>query len=478
MIVNSFGFGGSIVLMSIFLTSTLCYGQAPNSLGQFQDTIKNSQVAQQSEYRDSTGRSIGLPFLGSSKHEDLVKKTEVPQYKPNGNVPNSSLSGSIQGGGGGVFSVSLFWHYVDQIKSVLNESNFTRAMTEREYEKLKLLMNPTMVQLIVQKHQLFVKDEGGADKPVDAVNIPGKKTIVLFEPAWNSHFASGLEIRHLILHEFLGLAEIDDSGYKVSSKYFFPSLRPIPFKWNNLSCSVSGYFLYHSVDYYQIIYANTALGDELEVVKSFPEPKLVGKVQSFCQDLNDHSENCNHRDMRRPTKKLTLMPEFKFQKDFWAVQPVLPRIFAKIDVIFGGDFQSYGWGAAAQKTFSQNADVSFIGQIVSMDKSGKKTIIAVELDRLYGMDKSGKVSSGLHLINPEILNLLINAGIDLQPAMKSTAGVHLLSAQNISDLFSDYARSMGARSEKESDRILSKNIFKDLQPVVPVYVDVLCSIGE
>src|SRR3989344_773358 len=61
--------------------------------------------------------------------------------KAHGLTSPYSKGGSIQGGGGGDFSLSSFWMWVGQIKLVLNDENFVQKVSAAQQEELKRLMD-------------------------------------------------------------------------------------------------------------------------------------------------------------------------------------------------------------------------------------------------------------------------------------------------------------------------------------------------
>lgn len=376
--------------------------------------------------------------------------------------------GSIQGGGGGNFSAALFWRYTDDIKSRLDEKAFASPLTPQQRESILALLDDSVVQLKTSEKPLFVKDERGVDTQVDAVNFPDEKIIILYVPAWQRFFSSGLEIRHLILHEFLGLARVADIRYSISSRIFVPMNNPIPFQWNKVICGVQGYLLYHSPTRYNM---QQTFGDGHRPARDasptvvFPKPIRMGLTEG--------------KDQSRMIKRASMKLDFNINEKYWENPPVLPQLSVQLDFIFGADFQNYGWGGAANGTFSNNSDFSLLAQVTTTDPNTKaSSVLMAHLHEADKLDSDGNLAMNFTMINPQLLGALSNAGIRIQPAASAPVGQYLFNAHNVSALLQDYARAHGAQGDKEIDAYLAKTIFKNLPAATPIYISVECHLFE
>lgn len=63
----------------------------------------------------------------------------------------------------------------------------------------------------------------------------------MYKPTWDYRFQWDYDVRHLVPHEFLGIARMSDQDYQLSSKIFPPSNTALNFLDNALVCTVSSY---------------------------------------------------------------------------------------------------------------------------------------------------------------------------------------------------------------------------------------------
>ena len=381
--------------------------------------------------------------------------------------------GSIQGGGGGHFTAAMFWRWVDSIKHVMNDQSFTQLLSKEQKEELFLHMDPKVTELVFSTTQLYVEDKDGNDVPVDAVNVPDTKKIYLFRPVWDEFIRNNMEVRHLILHEFLGLVRIDDDGLRISRRYIPLVPKVVSFDMENAKCSAKGFVLVrgekrHAIEYFY-------MDKDIEV--AFSAPEKMGHVQNYCTDPNDRSRNCLYKDNTRNFKKISRLEKLLVAVPHGENQPSPAAFSLKIDLLLGDAFQSYGSGGASSQTFPANPDIEMITQLISQKgKSALPQVLAVDSHQVYEPDSGGEISLMTTMLNPQFAEMFLHAGISFKTASRSEQGIGTLSAQNLSNLLYDYARAKGAKDHDQVSQILERHVFQNMPKVTPIYLQVYCSV--
>jgi len=399
--------------------------------------------------------------------------------------------GSIQGGGGGTFSIPMFWRWVYYVKVGLLAHRESGVLSPDQIDKVIGLMNSNITSITVTEKALAAKNKNGILMPVDALNFPSQHMIVLNKTAWENHFKSGLEFRHLILHEFLGLAKIDDTDNKISSTYFDSLRRPIPFAWNNVDCEASGSFLYHSdeklemmitelktqdpsfVSYYGLDKYANPYGQLKGFREIFAEPKLIGNASTPgypCKFPSESNKNCV-RDQRRLYKLMSHEAELSVQENFWRNKVPRPRFFAKYNVSLANYFESPNFVGI------NRTEANLTGQLLVLDPvTDSKTVISIQSSKAISLDEDGDLQMEVQLQSPEIPNALLNAGIEIGPALSSEGNSDHSGAQNILNLLEDYADANGVKNHTDAALFLNRTVLKNLAPVVPLNVTLSCWI--
>lgn len=139
-------------------------------------------------------------------------------------------------GGGGSFTEADFWQVVaDKIVPVLDEV----SLPALDKDKLAPKLDRRNVKIELVTTPLKHPDKG----VVDALNFPKQSLLQLYKPTWDNYFSMGRDLRVLIFHELLGLAEIEDSKYEISSAVFSGDSLRISYSDNALTCSISNYVM-------------------------------------------------------------------------------------------------------------------------------------------------------------------------------------------------------------------------------------------
>jgi len=385
--------------------------------------------------------------------------------------------GSIQGGGGGDFSASAFWYKAGEVKHELIPENWhnTNDLNQEQIKKIIALIDPKMTLVKVTSEALYVRSKDGKSLRVDAVNIPEKKIIILFKPTWERYFATGTEVRHLVLHEFLGLAGIDDEGYKISNKFFTPSKQDISFELKKVKCNAFGEV--HIVGEHIKTYSNGS---------SSPPSEFTGSVRA-----GDSSEKCqlmlletdHGREVQKKCETLDDTYDLKVAQSTIALdlsepvrqaglRDITQEIQILVDVAMSGGRRVFGYGAAAGRVSFESPRVTSTARLILLDKkTGMKKVLDVMKVEAVQSDNDKKVSLKFVLNNSELYSQLEKYNVDLNLYIK-TRDPNFLSVNNFWYYIRAYAQENAPPGQEEM--YLKNTIFQGLGNIVPQYVDVSC----
>ena len=337
-----------------------------------------------------------------------------------------------------------------------------KTLSAAQVKTVLSLIDPKKIQVRETDELLYVKNARGEDERVDAINYPDRREIVLFAPAWREHIRYGFELKHLVLHELLGLARIDDAGYKISAKIFPPSRRPVSLTDGLAKCYASMWVLYFDAEgVSRIRQAFPAQGQSFE--KTFGAAERRGGKKSSVCGLN----GCRDKDYGRLVRSLDLRVPLKLDTE----APDAKTYFIEIASALEGESFLFGWGAASRLLVYNPPLASWI---VSVSTNGKVATMAE--GTILGSNDSGRVTFGVQLPDPSFHQALRESGIRLEiaPKVHREVGQGILDIHNVWELLRSHAVSKGA-AEGEVDRYLRENVFKSFGEAVPITTAVTCT---
>jgi len=189
--------------------------------------------------------SLFFVSCNKNKVNPHTKKSNPLSQDSDENETNPPLkfNGTVDGAGGGDYYEQLFWALADEIKFRLKYVSTADPLTEEQITKVKNLIDKEIVDLSFPKRPLHIVIDK-KEFEVSAINVKARngnkaKIFINFDQLKN-FFSSTLEVRSLILHEFLGLADIDDTNYSVSSHYFPPNKYPVLQNYISFFCRYEG----------------------------------------------------------------------------------------------------------------------------------------------------------------------------------------------------------------------------------------------
>ncbi|HEX4924968.1 MAG TPA: hypothetical protein VFV50_12820 [Bdellovibrionales bacterium] len=142
--------------------------------------------------------------------------------------------------GGGSFLEAMFRETAKRALQEMLLRYQAHPKTQEYFETLRpLIENEQLVKIAISKTPLKHAQKG----EVDALNFPETKEIHLYEKVWADRFTKNEDVRVLVLHEYFGLAKIDDTDFKLSL-LFFPATGYAPdYASTHVDCDVNAWGL-------------------------------------------------------------------------------------------------------------------------------------------------------------------------------------------------------------------------------------------
>ena len=399
-----------------------------------------------------------------------------PQGDPGGTAASTPLppasqasGGSIQGGGGGTFTLSVFWALVRQVETSLQDDTFTNVLSADQLKSVRSLMQKGVVRIEYGVPPLFVVNKDGKRVKVDAINYPNDKKIVIDQKAWDQNFTSGLEMRHLVLHEFLGLAGIDDSEYRISQRYFPPGLTEIPYDMNKLNCSLSytmGFRL--KPDFY------IDSGDKSFEVSFGKSTSVAKQGEKFCVKQGKDQAICGQKGLSSQAK----LAEFHQLLDWNRPEDTKLTQYAVHGwVQLTNGSYSYGSGAASKERFYEPGSLTLIAKLI-ISENGHWRDIALSQTVLQRFQAKKQISVDVDLLHPAALAKITEQGLPFKTADNAPAGSDVLGRYNLWPLLMEIAKAKGVKNEKDARRFFGENLFSSLPENFPFSANVGCYLSK
>lgn len=394
--------------------------------------------------------------------------------------------GVIQGGGGGNFDLAIFWDQVDRslVPGLQNNGNLEKLFTKEQARALIELMKKGVVDVEIVDEDLKVLDNRGKEVRVDAVNLPEKKEIRLFRPTWQFYFTKGMEFRHLILHEFMGLAGIPDLAYSVSSRAFQPREKPVSFYYQKMSCEIRSWFMVWNGQAYTIrnFYAKNS-GQNSETPFSKAERK--GRSDQNCEDPLPPIRVC--KDVSRLVKEARLHLEYEIPQDIQLSlkqrglkTESLPQYSVEVIATLEGEAFENGWGAAANHRTFLPPLLSLYQQAQMKSAVGVAKVLSAHEEGFWKFPEDSGETLSLSLFNPDLQSALLRDGVRLQIDQDRNAsggGSGLMNVYNFSKVLSRHALTKGA-SRNGIDAYWKKSLFSEMPDFFPIVMYGSCSFSK
>lgn len=356
-------------------------------------------------------------------------------------------------GGGGTFSRALFWSTIrEEIIPGLQSSENRTLLTESERKTLIANMDPAVTKIEIVKEQLYVTEDGKR-VPVDAVNFASPKMIQLFDPSWQLQVSSNMDIKHLILHEFMGVSKISDKNL-ISSQIFPPKRLPISFAANDLECEAA-------VKYIRV-------KDEGWYIRDMPPGKPIKVSLSQVKRLNPKPK-CSYIDPQ--TSKCT---QYAGDLQVKSAQVRIPVEFDKTDssgstyyidgvINLLNSYYGYGWGAAASDTFKRPSKLEMFWKLVKVGENGaKQTLSVLTSSKSSTDDYSDRTTLAQDIPVSDFLDVLNSNGTQLSLAGYSGEVTSLFHSYNVAGFLESLADQSGLSDPSKRNKYIIETALKGM----------------
>ncbi len=377
---------------------------------------------------------------------------------------SSFAQGVISGGGGGDFDLALFWSYVHDIKTNLTPERVqSNLLTREDLEKLKEIMTPQQTNVKMQDEPLFILNDKGERISVGAVNIPDKKEILLHRPTWRNHYLSRLEIRHLILHEFLGLREIDDTGYRISQKVFYPVRPVLQFEETEAGCSIHTWVMLKmkdSIEFRSMYPEGTPGSGAVRMSFGAVKERRVGRSRLLRQFKVANASGKLRTGWEHDAMNDSLAPEFTY----------------KVDYTLESSFQANGSYGASGSHFGYPPSASVVFTLLSQKTGEEKKIRAMQSWHFDSRESAQEINARVHLLDTAFAQKLLELNIPIELSRNSIHHTDdgATGIENIVTFLIDWAKSKGAKNMSEADELINDQILKPMGGITPVLTKVSC----
>lgn len=356
-------------------------------------------------------------------------------------------------GGGGTFSEPMFWTIVRQeIIPGLKSSEKSALLTEEQRKILVANMDPMVTKIEIKKEQLYIRKDG-IDVPVDAVNFSSPKRIQLFEPAWQLQVRSNMDIKHLILHEFMGVSKISDQSH-ISSQIFPPERLPISFSASELQCS-------STVKYIRIKEQNWHIRDmpPIESIEATLSAVKQLNLKPKCADIDPETYKCRQYAQDFQVKSTQVQIPIKFDKGDSSGSTY--HIDAVINLL--NSYYSYGWGAAATTLFKRPSRFQIFWKLVRVGADGTKRTLSVMTSSTEETDSfSDRTTLGLDIPVSDFLDVINNNGFQLSIASYSGEITDLFHSYNVAGFLEDLAVQAGIPQGPQRNDYITHTVLKGM----------------
>ncbi|MES2769984.1 MAG: hypothetical protein V4596_12635 [Bdellovibrionota bacterium] len=386
--------------------------------------------------------SINVLFIGCGRNN------QQPSHPANSSVTQE------QDRGGGNFTTALFWEKaLSEIKPKLESLEDETIISKEDKENLIKLIDKNIVEVRLTEEPLYiVKDNESI--PVDAVNYPAQKLIELYKPVWMDMVKDGYVVNYLILHEFLGLAKIDDTNYKVSAEIMPAVKMKISFSSNQVSCRVSGKFLFY---------------DEKEwLIRDMPESEPVVKKFSEQQSVNNASYNKNDISIKAMRMDLPVVTDTQAQPD--------SEYYVVVDIQLVNSYKHRGIWDAFNEFFHEPAKLNITWRLLEKFPNGKIGSLAIAQSSTSTTDEmSDGATLSENIPVSSFAEKLSQNGFTLGLAPHKGEMSSMFHSYNIAGFLQQTASSQGLKGEAANLFVINK-VLKGFPKAMPFRVWVSCSL--
>lgn len=373
-------------------------------------------------------------------------------------------------GGGGAFTIATFWEIVktEIVPALKNlDQDKQKILSSEQVSKLLEYMQPKKTQVEMKLEQIYIT-KNGKKIPVDAANYPSASLIELYQPSWQYQINSGMDIKHLILHEFMGVTKISDLDH-VSSKIFPPRRLPIPFYAQKIVCE-------SAVKYIRIKENNWYIND-------------TPPIDPITFTLSKETRlNKNPKCVETDKETLTCI---KYANDYWVkkAEVRIPIILGQNDNAGGtyyieasinvlSSYYGYGWGAAMNTLFLRNPLMQIIWKLIYIENNRDRKTLTILTQEKYETDEfSNKTSLVESIPVPAFIETLNRNGFQLSAAPYKGEVTSLFHSYNIAGFLNETAISNGYNQRKEIDNYVVHKILKGMKGnSLPFRIDVSCTL--
>jgi hypothetical protein len=382
--------------------------------------------------------------------------------------------------GGGTYSLGAIWgiiklEMVPRLKAHGLDSIGDRIFTEGEIRNLVELMDESKVKIDDTDELLYPSNSSGQHRvSVDALNFPNDnpKRIQLYKPTWTTLIASGADVKHLLLHEFMGLLKIDDSKHKSVAMFPYRS-SPLDFKLNRLACGVnSSYIRLEQHAATPVRASGTSFGSF-----DFSDVKITGKKDCI-KNVPGTSECGLYSGI--PIK--TISAESDFQYGNGAGDPIetITKYIVKIQAQFKGPHFQRGTGGAASTYFHHDSELHIQWDVLRR-VSQKDTRIG------SGQIQASKNEFGVNapyysftIPSFELKDLLAQNGYSLVNTSTTGRFYDLFSFYNVREIMDQAAKDAGLPTHGPSfDGFIRSRVFANSPTnALPIFIEPYCYLVD
>lgn len=350
--------------------------------------------------------------------------------------------------GGGNFTVPVFWEKVlTEIKPELESLKDEQILTKIQVQKLLGLMDKDSVEIRLSEIKLTIKEDDD-EVPVDAINYPALRLIELDKTSWEYTVKQGHDVNYLILHEFLGLANIDDTNYKISSKILPPKRLNISFDSNQISCEVAGKFLFKTID-----------NDWL--IRDMPESDTVVTVLS-------KSESKDNVAIKTARVEMPVITDTEAQPD--------SKYSIVADIQLADTYKNHGWGDASNELFDNPAKLYITWRLLETQADGKVISLAIAQNSTSQTNEDRDFATlSENIPVSSFVEKLSQNGYTLRLASYKGEMTDMFHSYNIAGFLKHTAEVQGLKGE-EANSFIVNTVLKGFPKAMPFRVWVGCKL--
>lgn len=399
-------------------------------------------------------------------------------------VGNSSLYAGAKDGGGGNFTKGKFWYIVERyiVPELIDyKQKENKKISTEQIDKILSKMDEKLIKVEITDEDLYTY-ENGKKELVDAKNYPKENRIELNKASWNARLDSGFSYYYLILHEFMGLAQVPDKNSVVSRSILPPEKLEISFKANELTC-------FSSIKYVQLLKDKNSEKFVDWILRDAPSTNkkvVLGKVQKLnenpkCQIKDEKSGKCFRYIQNYKIKTaLANIPVNWFPIDSGS-DPVDFGLDYQIelDIALLGDYYTYGYGGASNVLYKEPAMFEVHWKVYQNTDDGSKRLVHSSQTTSFESNPYGnELYVEVKVVLPELETLMNKNSYRLGYGPYNGELASKYRSYNIvGSLYSIARQSGGLERQIDQDRYIVENILRDAkQSVLPFRLHLGCTL--